>query len=132
MPASLYPEMDSSVDSRALQVAFELSLMSMKDTSAITPTNISDLEPTLTSQLQNLISAPEETRNKKSQNMTECVPVPSSEHVAEIVGRQELDVMNSAVLRSSAASVVILKPHLSPSSPLGFLKCHTVNSDEKL
>jgi hypothetical protein len=26
--------------------------------------------------------------NKKSQNMTECVPVPSSEHVAEIVGRQ--------------------------------------------
>lgn len=44
----------------------------------------------------------------------------------------ELDVMNSAVLRSSAASVVILKPHLSPSSPLGFLKCHTVNSDEEL
>ncbi|XP_067614049.1 RNA-binding protein MEX3B [Eurosta solidaginis] len=27
-------------------------------------------------------------RSKKSQNMTECVPVPSSEHVAEIVGRQ--------------------------------------------
>lgn len=27
-------------------------------------------------------------RNKKSQNTTECVPVPSSEHVAEIVGRQ--------------------------------------------
>ena len=26
--------------------------------------------------------------NKKGQNMTECVPVPSSEHVAEIVGRQ--------------------------------------------
>jgi len=25
---------------------------------------------------------------KKSPNMTECVPVPSSEHVAEIVGRQ--------------------------------------------
>ncbi|XP_052854986.1 RNA-binding protein MEX3A [Drosophila gunungcola] len=29
-----------------------------------------------------------EDRSKKSQNMTECVPVPSSEHVAEIVGRQ--------------------------------------------
>lgn len=29
-----------------------------------------------------------EDRTKKSQNMTECVPVPSSEHVAEIVGRQ--------------------------------------------
>lgn len=26
--------------------------------------------------------------NRKSANMTECVPVPSSEHVAEIVGRQ--------------------------------------------
>ena len=25
---------------------------------------------------------------RRSQNMTECVPVPSSEHVAEIVGRQ--------------------------------------------
>lgn len=30
----------------------------------------------------------ETERFKKSQNMTECVPVPSSEHVAEIVGRQ--------------------------------------------
>lgn len=28
---------------------------------------------------------------KKSQNMTECVPVPSSEHVAEIVGRQGME-----------------------------------------
>ncbi|EDW71139.2 uncharacterized protein Dvir_GJ18673, isoform A [Drosophila virilis] len=33
-------------------------------------------------------SAGLEDRSKKSQNMTECVPVPSSEHVAEIVGRQ--------------------------------------------
>lgn len=30
----------------------------------------------------------DDVRSKKSQNMTECVPVPSSEHVAEIVGRQ--------------------------------------------
>ena len=29
-----------------------------------------------------------ELKAKRSQNMTECVPVPSSEHVAEIVGRQ--------------------------------------------
>ena len=28
---------------------------------------------------------------RRSQNMTECVPVPSSEHVAEIVGRQGRD-----------------------------------------
>ncbi|XP_039969471.1 uncharacterized protein LOC120781335 isoform X3 [Bactrocera tryoni] len=33
-----------------------------------------------------------EDRSKRSQNMTECVPVPSSEHVAEIVGRQDLFV----------------------------------------
>ncbi|KAH8406417.1 hypothetical protein KR222_005850 [Zaprionus bogoriensis] len=33
-------------------------------------------------------SANLDDRSKKSQNMTECVPVPSSEHVAEIVGRQ--------------------------------------------
>jgi RNA-binding protein MEX3 len=31
---------------------------------------------------------------KKSQNMTECVPVPSSEHVAEIVGRQGMSLSN--------------------------------------
>lgn len=38
---------------------------------------------------QNLIAAATtDERLKKSQNMTECVPVPSSEHVAEIVGRQ--------------------------------------------
>ena len=29
-----------------------------------------------------------ERASKRSQNMTECVGVPSSEHVAEIVGRQ--------------------------------------------
>ena len=35
-----------------------------------------------------LSSTNHESFGKKSQNMTECVPVPSSEHVAEIVGRQ--------------------------------------------
>lgn len=34
------------------------------------------------------IATTADERSKKSQNMTECVPVPSSEHVAEIVGRQ--------------------------------------------
>jgi len=32
--------------------------------------------------------AAEEQAKRRSANMTECVPVPSSEHVAEIVGRQ--------------------------------------------
>lgn len=36
-------------------------------------------------------------RSKKSQNMTECVPVPSSEHVAEIVGRQGNLIIHSAI-----------------------------------
>lgn len=35
-----------------------------------------------------ITSMQQESLNKRSQNMTECVPVPSSEHVAEIVGRQ--------------------------------------------
>ena len=43
-------------------------------------------------QQQKLSSPPpsllHDSMGKKSQNMTECVPVPSSEHVAEIVGRQ--------------------------------------------
>lgn len=43
----------------------------------------------LTDVSQNLVSSViNDDRSKKSQNMTECVPVPSSEHVAEIVGRQ--------------------------------------------
>jgi len=33
-------------------------------------------------------SASSSTSVRQSANMTECVPVPSSEHVAEIVGRQ--------------------------------------------
>lgn len=38
---------------------------------------------------------------KKSQNMTECVPVPSSEHVAEIVGRQgELNLLSFCVMKN--------------------------------
>lgn len=34
---------------------------------------------------------------KRSVNMTECVPVPSSEHVAEIVGRQGKAVLLSSL-----------------------------------
>ncbi len=37
----------------------------------------------------------EELKTRKSQNMTECVPVPTSEHVAEIVGRQGKSVLYS-------------------------------------
>jgi len=49
--------------------------------SSPTDSSIFGSTATMTDDLRNLIP-------KKSQNMTECVPVPSSEHVAEIVGRQ--------------------------------------------
>ena len=58
-------------DQRALQLAFELSMLGLTSEDEI---NYNDL------------------RMKKSMNMTECVPVPSSEHVAEIVGRQGKDL----------------------------------------
>lgn len=85
MPASLFSDMDRNnsglEDQRALQLAFELSMLGFNDSSSPTTTEPSPGE-TLTP------AFPDENRGKKSQNMTECVPVPSSEHVAEIVGRQ--------------------------------------------
>ena len=84
MPASLFSDMDRNnsglEDQRALQLAFELSMLGFNDSSPTTtePAPGESLTP----------SFPDENRGKKSQNMTECVPVPSSEHVAEIVGRQ--------------------------------------------
>lgn len=79
MPASLF-HIDSTdpaaspgclEDQRALQLALELSMLGLS----------SESDP---------ITGPfdPDSRGKKSQNTTECVPVPSSEHVAEIVGRQ--------------------------------------------
>ena len=38
---------------------------------------------------------------RKSQNMTECVPVPTSEHVAEIVGRQGEFLFSSPCIDSA-------------------------------
>jgi len=75
-------------DQRALQLAFELSMLStgFSDTSSPpAPSSVPEPEAPV---LPTPFIVPEESRNKKSQNMTECVPVPSSEHVAEIVGRQ--------------------------------------------
>ncbi|XP_074523235.1 RNA-binding protein MEX3B [Halichoeres trimaculatus] len=74
MPSSVFA--DSSVqgdapdDQRALQIALDhLSLLDLDNDENVLFDN--DQEP-----------------KKRSVNMTECVPVPSSEHVAEIVGRQ--------------------------------------------
>ncbi len=43
----------------------------------------------------------EDLKGRRSQNMTECVPVPSSEHVAEIVGRQGESFFSSSLLFKS-------------------------------
>lgn len=56
-------------DERALQLALELSMLCLNSK------HESEFDGDFKS-------------SKKSQNTTECVPVPSSEHVAEIVGRQ--------------------------------------------
>lgn len=91
MPASsLFADLDRPSglgDDRAYQLALELSMLGLTEplTSVSEPNSPTDLgsfvNPLTTVGL-------DEVRSKKSQNMTECVPVPSSEHVAEIVGRQ--------------------------------------------
>ena len=84
MPTSLLVDMNSHgggglEDQRALQLALELSMLGLStdDESVQTPSST--------------IPQPEFddlSSRKQSANTTECVPVPSSEHVAEIVGRQ--------------------------------------------
>lgn len=77
MPANMFSEVNANQiqeDHRALQIAFELSVLRM---------NGDDEVPNLAPSTMD-----SETARKRSANMTECVPVPSSEHVAEIVGRQ--------------------------------------------
>jgi len=77
MPSSntLFTDMDRNgvglEDQRALQLALELSMLDCDNDNECR---------------QNLLEI--NFREKKGQNMTECVPVPTSEHVAEIVGRQ--------------------------------------------
>lgn len=107
MPATLFSELEFSAnqhnnkvmeDTRALQVALELSMLYMNgdqrqqkaDTTTLSVGSGQNMDSSSSSMVQNYIpnGFPDEPRNKKSQNMTECVPVPSSEHVAEIVGRQ--------------------------------------------
>lgn len=90
MPTSLFADMERAngiEEERALQLAFELSMLGFNEPlSAITePDSPGDLS-SFVNPMNNV--GIDEVRSKKSQNMTECVPVPSSEHVAEIVGRQ--------------------------------------------
>ncbi|XP_049871670.1 RNA-binding protein MEX3B [Pectinophora gossypiella] len=81
MPSSLFGELGGGglvEDQRAFQLALELSMLSLGES----------LPPATSLNSPLGFAPPPDDRAKKSQNMTECVPVPSSEHVAEIVGRQ--------------------------------------------
>lgn len=91
MPASsLFADLDrpNIGDDRAYQLALELSMLGL--TEPLSSVSEPDSPADLGSFVNPLVASVnlDEVRSKKSQNMTECVPVPSSEHVAEIVGRQ--------------------------------------------
>lgn len=88
MPSSLFSEIDHTAsaleEQRALQLAFELSMLGLSEPLG----SVTDNQPLGSPTGLGAFNVGVEDRSKKSQNMTECVPVPSSEHVAEIVGRQ--------------------------------------------
>lgn len=85
---------NSLEEQRALQLAFELSMLGLSDTLSgcndvgLVGNNINQQQLGSPNGPLSAFGSLLEDRSKKSQNMTECVPVPSSEHVAEIVGRQ--------------------------------------------
>lgn len=108
MPQNLFSELDTLTsshnmesDNRAMAIALELTMLRLNEHD-ISPTNSLPESLNLSSEPHSPIGclnspphlpsflheSAEDLRNKKSANMTECVPVPSSEHVAEIVGRQ--------------------------------------------
>ena len=87
MPANIYADMNANSgggleDHRALQLAFELSLLGLNGDDDGAPSTSSPPHSNSPTSLEDAAA------RKRSANMTECVPVPSSEHVAEIVGRQ--------------------------------------------
>ena len=83
-PSSANPSGGGVDDQTALQLALELSLLGLNNVASDSNNTVraSDSEAFVHNHLD------AERANKRSQNMTECVAVPSSEHVAEIVGRQ--------------------------------------------
>ncbi|KAH8252427.1 hypothetical protein KR038_010712 [Drosophila bunnanda] len=85
-----YAQQQSAQPLAVVQSDYELSNINSKSDNTTMPLTSSSsscfLLPTATGTGTSTVTL--EDRSKKSQNMTECVPVPSSEHVAEIVGRQ--------------------------------------------
>lgn len=103
--STLFSELDQNIsnagnimeEQRTLKLALELSMLSFDSLNG-SDFNVNMLTHQHQQQHQSSLGSPNgfnplqmlpmDDRSKKSQNMTECVPVPSSEHVAEIVGRQ--------------------------------------------
>jgi len=77
-------EMESP-DNRAVKLALELAMLGYNDNNGSLAGLGGD---SLNLGNGHTLAQLEELKARKSQNMTECVPVPTSEHVAEIVGRQ--------------------------------------------
>ena len=77
-------------DRRALELALELSFLGLGNDSNENENSIFSSGLLTSTSINNANPFDHESRisTKRSQNTTECVPVPSSEHVAEIVGRQ--------------------------------------------
>lgn len=77
MPANLFTETlpVNLEEQRALHLAFELSMLGID-------------EDNNSSNANDICDNTDINKKNNGANMTECVPVPSSEHVAEIVGRQ--------------------------------------------
>ena len=77
-------------DSAALSLALEMMAHNNQ------PAHADVINHTLINALSdenNYLLSDADRASKRSQNMTECVGVPSSEHVAEIVGRQGEDFL---------------------------------------
>lgn len=106
MPSSLFGDLGGGgglvEDQRAFQLALELSMLSLGES----------LPPSTALPSPLGFAPPPEDRAKKSQNMTECVPVPSSEHVAEIVGRQGTAARSVSVVPAPGAG----RPRLARSN----------------
>ena len=68
-------------NNQALQMALELSMLNLNSTT-------NNLGVSDSPNAYSLFDDDGTTRMPRSQNITQCVAVPSSEHVAEIVGRQ--------------------------------------------
>lgn len=89
-------EGDTFSEERTLRLALELSMMGLGESGSLSSgmnSGLSANSPPLQTMTNSAFCSQPllDDRQKKSQNMTECVPVPSSEHVAEIVGRQGKD-----------------------------------------